>query len=82
MLWLWSGPPESSCQFSLLKHFNYFLQSNPHRCFIYVFVYSVDFYVLGDVALMSYKPFTWIEQISCVYHGRTKGASCGHVKSI
>ena len=25
----------------------------PHRCFIFVSLYSVDFYLLGDVALMS-----------------------------
>ena len=35
------------------------------------FLYSFDFSVLGVV-----------EQISCVYHGRTKGEEFGHVKTI
>ena len=73
--WLWSDPPESTADFLLLQHFSYFLLSSPRRCFISVFV-------VADVALMSKEPFTWTEQMSCVYHGRTKGEVCGHVKSI
>ena len=43
---------------------------------------SFDFYVLRDVSLIRKEPFTRTGQMSCVYHGRTKGESCGHVKSI
>ena len=32
--------------------------------------------------MMSQKPFTRTEQMSCEYQGRTKGEGCGHVKSI
>ena len=45
-------------------------------------VFSFDFYVLGDVALTSLKPLTRTEQMFCLYHGRTKGKGCGHIKSI
>ena len=45
-------------------------------------LYSFDFYVLGDVGLTSYEPFTRTEQMSCVYYGRTEGEGCGHVKAI
>ena len=31
------------------QHFSYFLLSSPHRC---LFLYSFDFYVPGDVALI------------------------------
>ena len=44
--------------------------------------YSFDFYVLGDVTLMSGEPLTQTEQMSCVYHSRTKGEGCDNVKSI
>ena len=36
-------------------------------------LHSFDFYFLGVVALMSQEPFTRTEEMSCVYHGRTKG---------
>ena len=41
--------------------------------FVVSSLYSFDIYILGDVAMMSKKPFTTTEQMSCVYHGRTKG---------
>ena len=78
MFWLWSGPTESNFWFS-------FSISIISRCRVLIFVlflYSFDFYILGDVAQMSKKPFTRTEQMPCVYHGRTKGEGCGHVKSI
>ena len=31
---------------------------------------------------MSQEPFMQTEQMSCVYHGRTKDECCDHVKSI
>ena len=47
-------------------------------------LYSFDFDVLGDVALMNQKPFTRTEEISRVYHCRIKGEGYGHrdVKAI
>ena len=46
-----------------------------YSCLVLITVsslYSFDFYVA----------FMWTEQVSCIYHGRTKGEGCGHVKSI
>ena len=31
---------------------------------------------------MSKKPFTWIEQMSCVYHDKINGEGGGRVKAI
>ena len=56
MLSLWSGPPESNCWFSFASAFQLFLavesSSLFHPCIHF------NFYVLGDVALMSLKTFT------------------------
>ena len=59
-----------------------FNQSSKDLFIVVSVLYSFDFYVLGDIALMSKKPFTRTEHMSCVYHSRTKGEGCGNVKSI
>ena len=41
------------------------------------------FPLCGDITSFGVEElFTWTEQMSCVYHGRTKGEGCGHIKSI
>ena len=67
MLWLWSGPPESYWWFSYASAFQLFLAVESSRLF-YLCI-RFDFYVRWWVR----KPFTLTDQMSCVYHDRTKG---------
>ena len=77
MLWLWSGQPESYCWVSFASAFQLFLavesSSLFHLCIRLIFIFSemLHWWVRN--------PFTRTEEMSCVYHGRTKGEGCGHV---
>ena len=64
----------------LLVFFCYSISVNScYRVLIVVSsLYLFDFYVLGDVALMSQEPFKRIVHMSCIYHGRTKIEGSGH----
>ena len=79
MLWFWSGPPETNCWFSFASAFQLILAIET----------SSLFHVCTRLILCSRRcstdelePLHRTKLISCVYHGRTKGEGCGHVKSI
>ena len=81
VLWLWSGPPDSDWWFSFASAFHLFLaaESSLLLCLCLRLIFK---YVLGDVVLVGWRPFTRTEQMYCVCRGGVGGKGCGRVELI